>query len=161
MSLILYSTNVYLKFAINERYGGGAHYVWCSECFDGTSLATAAPFGVRAGSSNPRDIYNDLKRATERQDRGHLKIAQQKSALTAQAVFWKDAGKITEDEMVELQQMIQLADFMDWRPVIYVIPRHLVSARLEIVPPVKRATATGVEYIVSDLHRSEFDLIEI
>jgi hypothetical protein len=56
--------------------------------------------------------------------------------------------------------MVTNATFDDWRPLLYIIPRSLVETRLKVVPIHKRASF-GDEFIVEDLRRSEFDLIEL
>ena len=56
--------------------------------------------------------------------------------------------------------MVDNASFEDWRPLVYVIPRAMVESRLEAVPPKKRASF-GPEYIITDLRRHEFDIIEM
>jgi hypothetical protein len=48
-----------------------------------------------------------------------------------------------------------------WRPLIYTIPRALIDpSRLNLVPLHSRA-GFGTEFIISDLQRDEFDLIEV
>jgi hypothetical protein len=56
--------------------------------------------------------------------------------------------------------MVDTAPFELWRPLVYVIPRTGVESRLKLVPMHKRA-GFGPEYIIEDLRRSEFDLIEL
>jgi len=56
--------------------------------------------------------------------------------------------------------MVTNATFDDWRPLLYIIPRDLVASRLKVVPIHKRASF-GDEFIVEDLKRGEFDVIEL
>lgn len=43
---------------------------------------------------------------------------------------------------------------------MYLIPRTLVYPRLQLVPPDQRSSF-GIEYIIADLKRNEFDIIEL
>jgi hypothetical protein len=52
-------------------------------------------------------------------------------------------------------------DYGEWRPVVYVIPQVSIPAdRIRILSPPGRA-GFAREYIITDLHESEFDFIEI
>jgi hypothetical protein len=75
------------------------------------------------------------------------------------ALIWESNGEISTDEKAEIIYMVDNASFDDWRPLIYVIPRATVETRLQVVPPDKRASK-GMEYIITDLERQEFDIIE-
>jgi hypothetical protein len=55
--------------------------------------------------------------------------------------------------------VVNNASFEEWRPLIYVIPRSSMEARLKVVP-IHRRTGPTLEYIIEDLKRSEFDIIE-
>jgi len=161
MSLpLLYSTNVLLKLLIQERFRGDIHYVWCSESFDSQSLARYSLGSHIAPTSNPADIYRELKSAVQRKDQHCYKINEQKGSLKSLAVAWKTNGDISIQEEDEITYMVDNASFDDWRPLIYVIPRALVEPRLQVVPANKRASF-GPEYIITDLQRHEFDIIEL
>jgi hypothetical protein len=58
---VLYSTNVFLKFHIQEQYRGDIHYVWCSENFDSRKLSAYSSGSLVPPSSNPADIYRQLQ----------------------------------------------------------------------------------------------------
>lgn len=158
--LLLYSTNVFLKQIIQTQYRKDLHYVWCSEDFDSRVLPGYSPGAMTAPSSNPAEIYEELKREVERPDKHSAKIAAQKLSFLALSVTWHKAGEITKNEKDEIAYMVNTAPITHWRPLLYVIPRSLVVARLQTVPIAKRASF-GMEYIIPDLKRSEFDLIEL
>lgn len=159
-SLFLYSTNVYLKLLIQEKYRNNLHYVWCSDCFDSTKLSGYTLGSLGAPSSNPVDIYRDLKRDLERSDLHSAKIRDQKASFKSLAVQWQQAKEITKLEEQEIVYLVDSASAQLWRPLIYVISRPLVQPRLQIVPLAHRASMAD-EFIVPDLARSEFDLVEI
>lgn len=156
---ILYSTNVFLKFHIAERFLGNKHYVWCSEAFDNTKLGHYAGAALVAASSDPCAIYKDLHEAAKRPDRHHAKIIEQKASFASLAVKFRDDGRISADEAEEIIYMANTAEPILWRPLIYIIPRPPVEHKLKLVPPGRRASV-GIEYIIEDLERHEFDIIE-
>ncbi len=158
-SLLLYSTNVYLKLLIQERYRNNLHWVWCSDCFDTTKQLGYTLGSLVAPSSNPVDIYRDLKRDFDRSDFHSAKIRDQKASFKSLAVQWQQAGEITKFQEQEIVWTVDNSVAMYWRPLIYVIPRHLVETRLVHVPINQRASIAD-EFTIPDLTRSEFDLLE-
>ena len=159
-SLFLYSTNVFLKQLIQAQYRRNLHYVWCSDTFDGTKLPGYSPGALIPPSSNPSDIYQDLKREIDRNDFHSGKIASQKASFKKLAITWKLAGEITDSQEQDIVYMVDNAPSNHWRPLLYVIRRDLVEVRLKSVPLRQRASFAD-EYIIEDLARSEFDIIEL
>jgi hypothetical protein len=158
---LLYSTNVYLKFLIQQIYRGDVHYIWCSENCDSKTLSSYSPGALVAPSSNPADIYREIKRDVTNQDRHSAKINGQKATLSSLAVKWEQAGEITTVQKDDIIYLINSADFLLWRPLLYVIPRTAhIEARLQHVPMAQRA-GVGPEFIIPDLARDEFDIIEL
>ena len=157
---LLYSTNVFLKLLIQQQFRGDVHYVWCSESFDSTTLPRYSVGSLVAPSSDPANIYRELNEAVRRSDRHCHKIIEQKLSLTKLAVDWEAAGEIRTDERDEIVYRVDNATFAEWRPLIYIIPRALVQPRIQVVPAARRASL-GPEYIIPDLQRSEFDVIEL
>jgi hypothetical protein len=157
---LLYSTNVFLKLLIQQRYNSDIHYVWFSDCFDSALLSRYSPSSLVAPSSNPADIYRELARAVKLSDRHCHKIHEQKVSLKTLAIDWEAAGEINSNDKEEIFYMIDNATFSEWRPLIYITPRVLVESRLQVVPPNKRASL-ALEYIVPDLKQDEFDIIEL
>jgi len=136
------------------------NYVWCSECFDASSASKYTPASLIAPSSSPAEIYRELKRDVDGNDRHSAKITAQKATFTSLAVQWESAGEITPSQRDDIIYMLENAPFSHWRPLLFVIPRMVVAPRLKIVPYNKRASY-GPEYIVEDLQRHEFDIIEL
>jgi hypothetical protein len=159
MALLLYSTNTHLKYRINQLFFGGVHYVWCSETFDCRSLGRYDVGAMMPPSSDPLSIYLDLRDAIKRTDLHCAKIADQKSSLSALAAKCAGDGKISDDDRDEVLGMIERATAQDWRPLIYLIPLDPVKARLQLVPVARRAS-NEPEFIIPDLQRSEFEIIE-
>jgi len=157
---VLYSTNCYLKLYLQEKYAGDIHHVWCSEVFDPTkSAGYSASFGV-APSSSPAGIYRRLREDVMAEDKHSPKIIEQRTAFEARAVEWHKAGKINDADKEDIIYLVKNFTFGSFRPLIYVIPRAAVDWRLKPVAAAARA-AIGPEYILADLKRSEFDVIEV
>lgn len=158
---ILYSTNVFLKYHVSQKYRHDTHYVWCSEQFDSRVVGAYNPGALLPPSSNPADIYRDLKAAVENTDTHNAKIAAQRASLIARATAWEAAGEITIAHRDEIIYFAQQVDFRYWRPLLYVIPcTPAILSRLQEVPAPNRA-GLGAEYIIPDLQRTEVDLLEM
>jgi hypothetical protein len=157
---MLYSTNVFLKLILQERYAKDRHFVWCSEHYDSQAVSRYALSSQIAPSANPADIFRELKRDVERGDLHSAKITAQKASFIARAHEWEQTKMITALDREDIIYVVEHATSKDWRPLIYVIRRDAVAARLQLVPAKQRA-GIGNEYIIPDLARDEFDIIEI
>lgn len=158
--LFLYSTNVYMKYLVQETYRGGKHYVWCSEYFDPMKHSSyGAAYGIPV-SSSPAHIYRRLKEDCDSGDTHSAAIKSQRDGIITRAGGWFANGEITKQQLEDITFMAQNSRTQDWRPVIYVIRSDLVAARLEPVAASERA-GVGMEYRITDLTREEFDLIEV
>jgi hypothetical protein len=156
--LLLFSTNTYLKFRIQENYRE-QHYAWCSTAFSANALDKYALGAGTPPSSDPASIYRDLCDAIDRTDEHNAKINSQRATLLALAVDWFDAGFISANQRDDISMTISKAVFSHWRPLLFVIPYALVAARVQEVPRDKRASMEP-EYIVPDLKRYEFGIVE-
>ena len=156
---LLYSTNVYLKLLLQERYWGDVHYIWCSEYFDCSDQSKYSSSSMVAPSSNPSSIYRELKRDVEGKDTHSAKITAQKASFTERAIQSAANGEICEDERDDILYMVERSPFEYWRPLLYVIPADPVLSRLKLVP-IKNRAGFGNEYIIEDLKRTEFDIVE-
>lgn len=72
---------------------------------------------------------------------------------------WEATGKITTFDKDEIVYSAENGAFKQWRPLIYIIPKEPVAARIETVPRKSRAGLAS-EYRIAKLDRSEFDFIE-
>lgn len=162
MSKILYSTNSFAKHLIQSTYRDNKHYIWCSEHFDGTAAPRYSAPSLVAQSSNPVDIYRELKKATERGgDRHNEKINQQRLLYNKLAIDWANNGEITDLIKNEIIFIANNQSLEQWRPLLYVIPiTDEIKSRLKSVPIEQRASV-AMEYIIEDLDASEFDIVEL
>jgi hypothetical protein len=160
-SPVLYSTNPFLKLHIQEKYRQDLHYVWCSESFDSSKAPAYATAMRLAPSSDPSRIYADLKAAVGGGDTHCAKIAAQRASLMKLAAGWRKRGEISDADKEDIVYLAKNSALVEWRPLIYVIPRAPVEARLLPVPAKKRA-GVGSEFILDEtLRRDEFDIIEL
>ena len=157
---VLYSTNTYLKFRICRDFRDDIHHAWCTDVFDSDTLGDYVAGSRQPPTANPVDIYWDLKRAIEKQDRHNAKLLNQKEILSDLIKEWRNQGEIKPWQRDEISKYIDFASLNDWTPLIYVIPRCLVKGRLELAPVEKRASLEW-EYQIRNLNRSEFDIIEL
>jgi hypothetical protein len=160
MALFYFSTSPYLKYFFNEKFYKNKHYVWCSEVFNSHDSAKISAAGHIPASSNPYDIYNELKNAVIKPDRHSSKIKELKTSMTAVALEKLKAGEISDKEKDEIIYSIGNADMEYWNPVLYIIPIDRISSRAITVPVEKRASIAGPEYIIPDLLPSEFEIIQ-
>ena len=159
MRYLLYSTNVFLKLVIQERYFHDIHFVWCSEYFDNEAAPKYSSGTLVPPSSNPASIYRALLQDVKGQDKHSAKITAQKASFTARAIENFNEGTISEEAKDEIIYIVDNTPFEYWRPLLYIIPSEFVKDRVDLVPIEKRA-GLGNEYIIKDLKRNEFDIVE-
>lgn len=157
-TLILYSTNTWLAYNVAERYFRRRHYVWCTPFFDSIGYSkidyTVAP------TSCPKEIYLGLHKEVDGGDKHSSKIGDNKLGIMKGAALKKDAGIISEEQEAEIASITEAADIRYFRPLLYIIPYQKVSRMARRVPVNDRAHPLSVEYIIEDLPRSYFDVIE-
>jgi len=155
----LYSTNVWLKHHVVERFLNDQHRLWCSETFGGSGSGSF--HGTHAPSSTPREIFVDLEKAVLGKDRGSLKIKQQRAMLRALAIDLHGKGIISEDVKDEIHFLVRNASFEEWRPIVSVVPWPVAKGKVINVDPRRRANPLTPEYIVSGITGSEFGVIDV
>ncbi len=161
-SKLLYSTNAWISWYLNRNFNNDTHYVWCSPVFDGRTAGGFDPASLVAPSSNPAEIWHQLRRDSEKHDRHSDKIAGLGKTWKALAAQWAVDGRITADDRDEMIEIVDKASFDLWRPLIYIVPIDgvLPESRIERVKWGERA-ALGPEYRIRDLKGGEFDIMEI
>jgi hypothetical protein len=158
--LLLYSTNTYLKFRMQDRYRG-EHYVWCSPSFSAQKLNKYSLGSNTPASSDPASIYLELQDAAiERPDSHNARILSQKATLLSLAVDWCEAKHITEHQRDDITAVVGGAPMSYWRPLLLVIPYAGVAGRVQEVPFLQRASMEP-EFIIPDLKPTEFGIVEL
>lgn len=161
-NLIFYSVNTKLAHHINDEYYGGIHYVWCSPIFDPTTSGKYTSFSATGPTSNPHEIYCELRKHVQSTDRHSAKIEENKIGLIRGAASQMRKGVIDATDFGHIKQVVDNAERIHFTPYIYIIPAMKISKhRLKRVSPDEAATIMGTEYKIEDLKNSEFDIIEI
>jgi len=156
--LILYSTNTWLAYMIAERFYVDVHHVWCAPFFDSDLIPSFQ--NANPPSSNPSKICRELFEVVSSGDRHSKKIRDNKAGILRGVEEMKGAGIITKHEVKEITKIVERAETFDFRPLVYVIPYHLVGKRVEEVSVERRAHPLALEYVIKQLPRKYFDVIE-
>lgn len=159
-SPFLYSVSTVFSVQVANRYRGGVFYAWCSEAFSAGQQPGQAPAAMVAPSSDPSVIYEQLHRAVVKEDRHDARMKSYRRTFKRLADDWFSRGEITKYQRDELVTNCQQNSFRMWSPLLFIISRDLVEARLKKVPATKRA-GPGDEFIIADMTSSEFDIIEL
>jgi hypothetical protein len=156
--LLLYSTNTFLAFKIAEQFYGNVHYVWCSPYFSFTS-APSFSF-TNPPSSSPREIYERLYQDVTMGDKHSTKIMSNRTGIQNGATQKAAAGVITDKQKREIYSIANQADPQFFKPLLYIIPFSHVISLVQIVPVRRRANPLSKEYIIEELPRDCFDVVE-
>lgn len=162
MPLLLYSTNTRLAFEINERYYGQKHYVWCSRFFNDS--ATPPILYTNPPSSCPEDIYRSYLTEVSREDLHSVQIPRNVTGLQKGANARFSEGIITDDQKNTIFAIIEKAKEKNFRlfsPLLYIIPFAAVETIVEPVPIKDRANPLSDEFIIKDLPREFFDVVDL
>ena len=157
---LLYSVNPHIKLLLQAEFFNNRHYCWCAEQWDSASRMPNTVSALVPPSSNPRNLHRILADAVAKGDRGDAKIKFVTEDYLQRGTTMVAAGTMAPETYAEMAEFMRLAQITEWRPMLYVIPKARVLIKLELVPLAKRA-GLGKEYIVRDLPRGDFDLLEI
>ena len=159
-NLIYYSTNTFLSYFISENFYNSMHFVWCSPVFDPNVLDKLDIRRRIPPSSSPHTIFCALKKDIEMLDKHSSKILQNRIGLKQGAITNYGLGIIDEDELSKINYIIDQAEINEFRPLLYLIPEHIVNGRILRVPVDKSANPLSIEYQILDLRKNEFEIIE-
>ena len=149
---LLYSTCTMLAYRIAKDYYNNIHYVWCTESFDAA---------LQPGTSNPRTLCTRYLEQIIKNDRHAVEINNNKAGILKGATEKLKQGVINQLQFEEISARVAYANNEDFYPVIYLIKKKAVKKRLLIVNPSDAASNSSIEYIITDLKRSEFELIRV
>lgn len=157
--VLLYSTNSWLAYTISQRYYKEQHYVWCNQYPNSRWL----PAGVDPlpPSSNPGQIYLDMHADIRAHDRHSAKIHQNKTGLQKGVLSKHAVGIVTDTEAAEINAIIADAELRDFRPLLYVMSYASVATLLKPVAVDERASLYHEEYLIEQLPRSLFEIVEL
>lgn len=147
---ILYSASTHLAYKIAKRYYMDIHYAWCTTDFNSTS---------QPPTSNPATICKRYLEQIILGDRHATEVERNIAGILRGAKAKLNAGVISDAQYREIGQIVSLAEYKDFFPVVYVIRSNKVISRCIEVLPSDKASDTSVEYKVEDLKRDEFQII--
>ena len=156
--LILYSTNTWLAFSIQQRYYNDEHWVCCAPYLSENDFCASKD---NPPSSVPFSIYRELFESSRRGDRHSAKIAQNTAGILRGAAVKRDAGIISDSQYDEIMSVIRASQVLDFRPVLYMIPFGKVKQRAVEVDVAERAHPLSREYIIEKLPRKCFDVVKL
>ncbi len=70
------------------------------------------------------------------------------------------SGTIDVDDFARIKEIVEKADLSEFRPLIYLIPSDKINSKLKLVPVSDSANPLSTEYLICDLKKDEFDVIE-
>ena len=156
--LVLYSTNTWLAYIISQIYYGQQHYVWATPYFSSASVPshdyTVPP------SSSPSEIHGGLLKAVVSGDHHCAKIESNRIGILRGATVKAKANLITAKQRRDIFAIVERAETRDFRPLIYVIPFQSIGALIKEVSVKEKAHPLSEEYVIRNLPRSCFDVIE-
>jgi hypothetical protein len=88
------------------------------------------------------------------------KIEQNKLGILRGADINLRLNVIDKNQHQDINSTVALAPILDFRPLLLVIPFKSVAKRLKQVAIKNRANPLSEEYIIEDLSRKTFDVIE-
>lgn len=156
--ILYYSTNTWLSYSIAQRYYGATHYVWCSPHIAPSSrgsLDSHVP-----PTANPIEVFKVLYNEVHNGDRHSPKIRENKVGILRGASSKRLNGAIGERQEREIASVVERAELRDFRPLLYIIPSSLVTDRICEVPIEERAAPLSLEFLIPELPRDCFDVIE-
>lgn len=157
-SLLLYSTNTWLAYKVSKEYYGDLHYVWCSPHFSSQSVPSYDY--ANPPSSSPSEIYQSLLAEVTRDDLHSVKIEANRVGIMNGANIKEASKTITNRQKREIHSIVKQAERSYFRPLLYIIPFSLVCDRVREVPVKLRAHPFSREFVIEDLPRTCFDIIE-
>lgn len=151
--MLLYSINTEIAFRIQRTYYNNKHYVWCTNRYN---------HGIsQPASSNPMSIATSFLRDIISRDNHSAIIKQNRDGLKRGAMLKRQSHIITEEQEAEIITLVNQADFDQFLPLLYVIPFEGVKTICEEVDSGRKAASHSVEYIIQELPRSSFEIVEI
>ena len=159
MGLFYYSTNSWLAYIVAERFFRQRHYVWCSPIFDHS--AVGALDRTTPPSSSPAAIYSALAREVQEGDHHSAKIQANRLGIIHGATVKRKRRAITTKQYKDIVEIVTAAEIRDFRPLIYVIASRSVHKIIKEAPVRLRAHRLSAEYMIENLPRDAFDVIEV
>lgn len=150
MNPVLYSVGTHMVYKIAKLYYQDVHYVWCTTQFNSRK---------QPPTSNPATICRRYLEQIIWGDRHADELAKNIAGILRGADAKLKSNIITAKTHKQIQEIVALAEYKDFLPVIYVVNSRKVKGKcLEVSLP-ERASDESVEYKVETLRREEFQII--
>jgi len=159
--LVLYSTNAYIAYMINEKFYKGFHHVWCSEVFDARAQYAYGPHASIPPSASPWEIYKAMREDVRRGDLHSASLKRLRKTIANAARLRLDKGKISKAQYNDIRDILKKSLFADFRPLLYIIPYHGVAKLVQEAPIAERAHPLSLELKIPELPRKLFDVVEV
>jgi hypothetical protein len=156
--IVLYSTNSWLAYQINQRFYDEEHYVYCSPVFSARSLA---PRDLsNPVTTLPSDIYRRYREEVQSGDRHGPTISGNRIGIIRGANVKAADGIISVAGRTQIHAIVKASETRDFRPLVYVIPYASLVVDVSEVSIPERAHPLSEEYLIRRLPRSQFDVLE-
>ncbi len=93
-------------------------------------------------------------------DRHAKEFNENKAGILRGADVKFNAGIINKSDYKLIRQMMNIARYSDFYPILYLIHSDKVKLRCNEVPVVDKASDSSEEYRIDDLSEGEFDVVE-
>jgi hypothetical protein len=153
---LLYSTSTKLAYSIAQKYYGGMHYVWCAPRPHADRFEVQNP-----PSSDPIAIYWRFEQDIQGADTHSALIANSRLGICRGAFAREKQGVITREIRILIDAIVKKAPLTDFKPLLYIIPYAAVKDLARPASMMDRARPTSEEYIIENLPRSSFDVLEL
>jgi len=117
--------------------------------------------GADAAFIKPRCNLSCLHADIRAHDRHSAKIEQNRNGLRNGVQSKRAAGVITEAQVAEINAIIDAAELREFRPLLYVIPYSPIVNLLKPVAISERASLYHEEYLIEQLPRFLFEVVEL
>lgn len=151
--MLLYSINTTLAFQIQRTFYNNIHFVWCTAKYDRGWRQPASSNPLSIARCYLRDIYSG--------DNHSSIVMQNRQGLKRGAMVKRRMGIIDEVAESEIITMADMAPLSAFLPLLYIIPFAPVAALCEKVPEKRKASPDSIEYLISELPRNCFDIVDI
>ena len=154
---LLYSTNARVAYQIAKKfYGDIHHHVWCAPTFD-----LAPQYMPSPPSSMPRYRYKEIHSESRAGDSHGALILTTKEGLLSGADKNLTEGRITLTQRDEIRYYVSKAGLAEYKPLLYVMVYDEVKHLAKLVPIDQRANPLFDEYIIEELPRSLFEVLDL
>jgi hypothetical protein len=154
--LTLFSTVTSLAYWVAERFYAHCHHAWCAPAPAMDRFVPRNP-----PSSDPIQIYWSFHEDIAGGDEHSAVIAANRLGLIRGAAARCSQGVVDEKTRQLIEATVKRAPLSAFKPLLLVIPYTAVSDIVKPADPDARAGVMAEEYVIEQLPRTCFDVIEL